>query len=111
MNTNEILTKARAVIEKPENWVPGIIDNGKGAYCALGAIYHASKSGSFQAIRSLSEVLGDGLPYDDYNHQQAPDLADANYQEHYERVAAFNNMRGHECMLAAFDAAIEVTAA
>ncbi len=102
MTTQETLKAAREVIAKPENWCKWELvteheDGTYGApYCALGAIgvasgavteadgfrFYSPGNAFHEAVTTLEGVLPDS-------------------------VANYNNTHDHECVLAAFDAAIE----
>ena len=80
MTTKEGLEAARRLITKPEDWCQGDFYSG-GACCALGALKRVGAHGSERNL--LREVMG--------THE----------------IGWYNDSHSHECVLAAFDAAIE----
>lgn len=95
MNTKEILEAARERISDEANWCVGTVENNKGQNCALGAISKVATGQAWlctPAVDSAMRALSDVLPGNEY-----PEM----------KISIFNNTRGHDCVMAAFDAAIE----
>jgi len=95
MTPQEVLEGARELIETPQQWMGGGLTNGKGRYCAIGAIskFATGECGYYtapEAERILSSVMG----FDEED-----------------MIPSFNDSSSHDCVLAAFDAAIEVASA
>jgi hypothetical protein len=87
MSVLETLIKARALIEKHENWTQGKFFDNRGRRCALGALYDA-----------------EGIPYT----QSATTPSDKALRSAMgEFPGTFNDTHTHADVLAAFDRAIE----
>jgi hypothetical protein len=83
----EVLQKARALIEKPENWTQGEFKTTDGRFCSVGALNEACPGCNDvweRAYDPLQSVAGGGS------------------------VSAFNDTHTHAEVLAAFDKAIEL---
>jgi len=111
--THETLVKARALIEKPENWITGRLYNYQRGYCAVGAVMIASghRYGRMDsAIGALARhVNPSSLPAVDPAHGPWRLTGDSDIDNNT-LVVAHNNTMGHACVLELFDAAIEATA-
>ncbi len=103
MKNSEILSQARALIEKPENWC-------QGSYARLAdgreAFYENRNACSFCSVGAVRRVQKDnelpaGIFYDTYGVKYL--LADA-MEGH---ILRFNDSRTHAEVLQAFDKAIE----
>ena len=107
MTASEVLRKARALIEKPENWTQGayargIDDAGKSikdacSLCAVGAVYAITddlKAGGEKVFQRVLYWLGSALA-----RPGEPPLDSAD-------VIAFNDTRTHAEVLSLFDRAI-----
>lgn len=99
MTTQEILQKARDSISSKSAWCTGIVENLDGQYCAMGAIAIATTGDAWNVTHPKTQLalkaLAAVLPNND---------TDTSFPEG--AISVFNNTRGHECVLAAFDAAI-----
>lgn len=94
MKTSEVLTKAKTLIENPENWMQGDYTDGKGCFCSLGAIAEWEVGfwkGESKAASVLLEVVsGSGLlPHDTF--------------------AVYNDRSTHAEVMEAFDKAIALS--
>lgn len=88
MTTHETLVKARAEITDPANWCQyPATDQTDHPVCAMGVIARAAQRPckSTQAYYVLRSILGN------------------------REVGHYNDTHSHECVIAAFDAAIEAT--
>ena len=119
MTASEVLRKARALIEKPENWTQGayargIDDAGKSikdacSLCTVGAVYAITNDlwvGGEKIFQRVLYWLGSALA----GLGEPPhDSAEKNSQkdgEHGLQVIAFNDTHTHAEVLALFDRAI-----
>jgi hypothetical protein len=103
MTTKEILIGARDLLAK--SWARGSLETQGGSVCAIGALSLAQghrmarydddhglgKSQFSRAIRAVSAVLPDSTPG----------------ERPQDRVVNYNDAGNRECVVAAFDAAIE----
>lgn len=107
MTASEVLRKARALIEKPENWTQGayargIDDAGQGikdacSLCAVGSVYAITddlKASGEPVFRRVLYWLGSALA-----RPREPPLDSA-------EVIAFNDTHTHAEVLSLFDRAI-----
>jgi len=113
MTTKQVLEEARGMISKRENWMAGALVNGKGQYCAVGAVGEACNwsgcapwSGCNPAIAALARhVDEDALPaVDPYYGPWRRRICSANRDNVL--VVTHNNTMGHECVLKLFDETI-----
>lgn len=94
MSTLQTLIDARALIADEKNWLQGNANNGEGAYCSSGALWEVEKekvgfggySGALVAYEraeaALARVMRPSVP-------------------------GYNDAHSHDCVLTAFDEAIE----
>jgi len=119
-NVRETLIAARELIADPANWKQGglsEIENDKcvGPFCALGAIGRATETlgVGYGADRTGSGDWTFGRMYQEKNHTnpevQATRLRASELLGKFldKPVHEFNDSSSHDCVLAAFDAAIE----
>lgn len=91
-SAHEVLKEVRALIADPADWCQGAIDEPKPGggmrHCSIGALGCAANWGAeiAAAKAALYDVIG------------------------LSSIATYNDHHSHECVLAAFDAAIEKTA-
>lgn len=99
MKTSEVLTKAKALIENPENWMQGDYSNKNGTcFCSLGAIAKVLDVCNFNDhvdhfTLALEEVVKDSEKF------QTPN----------ENFAAYNDRSTHAEVMEAFDKAIALS--
>lgn len=102
MNTVEVLTKAKEIISDPSNWIKKDYTNGRGCFCALGAIaqaykgdngfvYYGDSSGT-PAGQLLKTVVKSELTAQGYSESVT--------------FAPYNDTHTHAEVMAAFDKAI-----
>lgn len=95
----QILKDARALISDPIHWRRGDYitrgPNGVTSYCAVGAVNQAC--GLYDNVRPSNEYSG--------SRHRAFDCL-ARYTPGHLAITTFNDMHGHEDVLALFDAAI-----
>lgn len=89
VTTKEVLTQARALIANEKDWCQGTAENMSGQRCAIGAIRVATTGSAgvqnqdtVRAREWLREVIG-------------------------QSISGYNDSRSHECVISAFDLAIE----
>ena len=71
--TLQILTEARALIERPENWAKRSYGLNGGPMCAVGAIWRAGNY-NHEIVETMNEMCG-GLSFFNDNHEHAEVLA------------------------------------
>jgi hypothetical protein len=98
MTTRQTLEAARAKIADEYNWTQGDWRRGE-AYCALGAIEDAGGDGG-RAKKALKRVLPWYSGLSVRGMFLGPFVAEP-------RIWSYNDTHSHECVLAAFDRAIE----
>lgn len=84
MNTVDILTKARSLIEDPKHWTKGqlrkVNEDGSMCYCALGAVDQALREvgygGGVAVIRTLGAVVPKLRPIGRFNDDPWTEHAD-----------------------------------
>ena len=93
MKASEVLMKAKALIGTPDRWLKGALNNGRGGFCALGAMIGATGTWS----------PGDAGPYFRLAATGSEDGS----------IARWNNApeRTHAEVMAAFDRAIALALA
>ena len=106
--TRETLESARRIIDNSENWCQGTLEDRKGRVCSVGAIDKATiLQGNYgarmDAVKALSEVVPAVIWEERPDWMTDPEIAN----KPQNRVAAYNDTHDHECVLAAFDSAIE----
>lgn len=59
-NVHQMLVEARELIAHPSQWVKGVMSNGDGAYCSLGAVHflgdkygHTTRDQAFDALEKI----------------------------------------------------------
>ena len=106
MRTIQLLKAARNLISRPENWIQGQLSDGKGRYCARGALMNVKESyeeGDFALVeamypdereRGVNELLRTDVTIRDSGYARG------------QIVAGFNNSSTHQEVLELFDRAI-----
>lgn len=106
MRTIEVLTKARALIADPSNWIKGALTDQNGAYCARGALVQVTNSyDTAKWTPSLVEAMTPAQKEKAYDYlysrvEQAVPFVPC------QLVAGLNNSSTHEEVLSMFDMAI-----
>ena len=103
MTAKDILIKARGLISQEDSWIEGDLEDSNGARCSIGAIsYAAAGRAEYQlpqsraAVKKLAKTIDPEGSWRDY--ELAEDI-----------VVEYNDTHDHDCVLAAFDAAIKGT--
>ena len=98
-DTREILIQAREWLSNPDHWTRGIRENALGQTCAIGAINRACG------------VSNQDLPYVQPENREAlsalGSVIDKYCSRMEEKIYHLNDEAGYECVMEAFDAAIE----
>lgn len=99
MKTSEVLTKAKALIENPENWIQGDYSSKSGTcFCSFGAVAKVLNVCNFSShvdhhAFALKEVVQDSEKF------ETPS----------ENFAAYNDRSTHAEVMEAFDKAIALS--
>lgn len=96
MNTYETLVAAKELINDPENWMQGDYTNGKGCYCALGAIAVSAGLTQFRSSGHPASLL----------LREVVESQVKTSETQYETFAAYNDNHTHSEVMEAFDKAI-----
>lgn len=103
MNTLDVLVKARALIEKPENWTTGAYVRNAGG-SELDTLLHEDAA-RYCASGAITRALYEGGDFDIEYEDSVCDIV-ARAMEG-DSIPAFNDSHTHAEVLAAFDKAIE----